>query len=105
MVLRTVSRTTNKNDLKVTVAGQLMIHALVRLDESTDPMGVDYYNLGGACKGTIQYGLLRWEGEELCSCMAAPDQSRSIYSIHGLVQSFVTRLFHHVGLGCQSGLR
>lgn len=76
MVLRTVSRTTDKNELKVSVAGQTMIHAFVRLDESTTPMGVDYYNLGGACKGTIQYGLLKWEGEEICSCMAAPGQPR-----------------------------
>jgi hypothetical protein len=28
--------------------------ALVRLDESTDPMQADYYNVGGAGEGTIQ---------------------------------------------------
>ena len=53
-----------------------MIHALVRLDESTDPMHVDYYNLDGACKGTIQHGLLKWIGDEACFCMAAPGDPR-----------------------------
>ena len=53
-----------------------MIHALVRLDESTDPMHVDYYNLDGACKGAIQLGLLKWIGDEACFCMAAPGDPR-----------------------------
>jgi len=53
-----------------------MIHALVRVDEHADPIHVDYYNLGGASKGTIQLGLMRWIGEDACFCMAAPGQPR-----------------------------
>jgi uncharacterized protein (TIGR03067 family) len=76
MMLRTGLRTATKNEVKVLFAGQTMIHALVRLDDKTDPMHMDYYNIGGACKGTLQYGLLKWVGEEACFCMAAPGQAR-----------------------------
>ncbi len=78
MMLRTGRRSATKNDVTISFGGQTMIHALVRLDESTDPMHVDYYNLGGACKGAIQHGLLRWIGDEACFCMAASSQPRPI---------------------------
>jgi uncharacterized protein (TIGR03067 family) len=76
MILRTALRTATKNEIKISIGGQTMIHALVRLDEKTDPMHVDYYNIGGACKGAIQHGLLKWVGEEAYFCMAAPGQAR-----------------------------
>lgn len=76
MMLWTGLRTAVKNEVKITFGGQTMIHALVRLDEGTDPMHVDYYNLDGAGKGTVQHGLLRWIGDEACFCMAAPGQLR-----------------------------
>ena len=76
MMLRTGLRIATKNEVKVLFAGQTMIHALVRLDEKTDPMHVDYFNIGGDCKGTLQYGLLKWVGEEACFCMAAPGHPR-----------------------------
>ena len=76
MMLRTGIRVATKNEIRISFGGQIMIHALVRLDENTDPMHVDYYNTGGACKGTIQYGLLKWIGDETCFCMAAPGQPR-----------------------------
>ena len=76
MMLRTGIRVATKNEIRISFGGQIMIHALVRLDENTDPMHVDYYNTGGACKGTIQYGLLKWIGDEACFCMAAPGQPR-----------------------------
>ncbi len=76
MVLRTGLRSAHKNEMKILFGGQTMIHALVRIDECTNPMHVDYYNLAGACKGTLQYGLLEWIGDEACLCMAAPDQPR-----------------------------
>ena len=65
-----------KNEVKITFAGQTMIDALVRIDERPDPMHVDYFNVGGQCKGTIQHGLLQWSGDEACFCMAAPGQPR-----------------------------
>ncbi len=69
-------RTATKNELKITFAGQTMIHALVRLDESTDPRHVDYYNVDGECKDLIQHGLMEWSGDEACFCMAAPGHPR-----------------------------
>jgi uncharacterized protein (TIGR03067 family) len=76
MMLRTGLRSATKNEIKISFGGQTMIHALVRLDESTDPMHVDYYNIGGACKGAIQYGIFMWMDDEACFCMAAPGQPR-----------------------------
>lgn len=78
MMLRAGLRTATKNEVKITFAGQTMIHALVRLDEKADPMHVDYCNIGGACNGTIQLGLLKWVGEEACFCMAAPGRPRPV---------------------------
>ena len=53
-----------------------MIHALVRLDEGTDPVQIDYYNVGGASKGAVQLGLFKWVGDEACFCMSAPGGPR-----------------------------
>ena len=75
-MLRTGLRVATKNEIKISFGGQMMIHALVRIDESTNPIQVDYYNLGGACPGSLQYGLLQWLEEEACFCMAAPGQPR-----------------------------
>jgi uncharacterized protein (TIGR03067 family) len=68
-------RDATNNEVKVSFGGQLMIHALVRIDESRDPMHVDYYNLA-APRGTIQHGIMRWDGDEACFCMAGPGQPR-----------------------------
>jgi uncharacterized protein (TIGR03067 family) len=76
MMLRTGLRIATKNEVKVSFDGQLMIHALVRLDESADPVHVDYQNIGGACQGSVQFGLLKWLKDEACFCMAAPGQPR-----------------------------
>ena len=70
------SRVAVKNEVKITFAGQMMIHALVRLDEGANPVHVDYFNLDGECKGLIQHGLMQWDGDEACFCMAAPGQPR-----------------------------
>ena len=69
-------RTAVKNEVKISFAGQTMIHALVRIGEGAEPLHVDYFNLGGAGSGTIQLGLMRWEGDEACFCMGAPGQPR-----------------------------
>lgn len=76
MMLRTARRLAKKNEVEISFGGQTMIHALVRIDEGANPMQVDYYNVGGACPSTLQYGLLKWEGEESCFCMAAPGEPR-----------------------------
>jgi uncharacterized protein (TIGR03067 family) len=76
MMLRAGLRSANKNEVNISFGGQTMIHALVRLDEGTDPIHVDYYNLEGECQGAVQLGLLKWIGEEVCFCMAGAGQPR-----------------------------
>jgi uncharacterized protein (TIGR03067 family) len=76
MMLKTGLRSATKNEIKITFGGQTMIHALVRFNESADPMHVDYYNLGGACKGAIQLGIFKWIDDDACFCMAAPGDTR-----------------------------
>ena len=76
MMLRTGIRVATKNEIKISFGGQTMIHALVRINEVTDPLQVDYFNLGGPCKGTVQYGLMKWADNEPCFCMASPGQPR-----------------------------
>jgi len=76
MMLRTGLRSAKDNEIKITFGGQTMIHALVRLDESTELTQVDYYNLAGASQGAIQHGLFQWIGDEASFCMAAPGDPR-----------------------------
>ncbi len=76
MILHTGSRVAEKNEIKITIAGQLMVHALVRIDEKSNPLQVDYYNIGGPLKGAVQLGIMQWVGTEACFCMAAPGQPR-----------------------------
>ena len=73
---RTGLRTATNNALKISFGGQTMIDALVRIDETTDPVHVDYYNDGGACPGAVQQGLMQWDGDDACFCMSAPGQPR-----------------------------
>ena len=76
MMLSTGLRTATQNQVKITFGGQLMIDAFVRIDESTDPIKVDYYNLCGPAKGTVQPGIMRWIGDDAYLNMAAPGQPR-----------------------------
>jgi uncharacterized protein (TIGR03067 family) len=76
MMLATGLRSAKENEVKVTFGGQLMIHALVRIDDSADPIQIDYYSLCGPTKGTIQHGIMQWAGDDACFNMAAAGQSR-----------------------------
>ena len=78
MMLATGRRSASKNELKIVFGGQVIIQALVRIDESQDPIHVDYCNVGGHAKGTLQHGIMRWVGDEACFCMAAPGQPRPL---------------------------
>lgn len=69
-------RSTSRNEMKVSFGGQTMVHALMKFDETSDPVRVDYWLLAGAAKGTVQQGLFQWIGEEACFCMAAPGRPR-----------------------------
>lgn len=76
MMLRTGLRTAAKNDVKISFGGQTVIEARVRLDANASPVRVDYLNVGGMAPGTIQLGLLKWDGDEACFCLGAPGQPR-----------------------------
>jgi uncharacterized protein (TIGR03067 family) len=69
-------RLATKNEIRVVFGGRTMIHALVKLDPSTDPVAVDYYNLDGPIEGTIQHGIMRWVDGDVCFCMAPAGQPR-----------------------------
>jgi len=64
------SRTLNGNELKVVFGGQTMVHAKVRIDETVSPNAVDYYNLSGKSAGTVTYGIMEWDGDEVQFLMA-----------------------------------
>jgi uncharacterized protein (TIGR03067 family) len=71
------SRTTVGNEVKVIFGGQVMVHAKVRLDESTTPIAVDYLNLNGRQAGTVNRGIMEWVGdEEVRFMMASPGRPR-----------------------------
>lgn len=69
-------RVAKGNEVKVSFGGRVIIDARVRIDEGTSPMGVDYYHLSGAAKGSVQCGVMSWQGDVACFCMAAPGQPR-----------------------------
>jgi uncharacterized protein (TIGR03067 family) len=76
MMLATGLRTATQNQVKVTFGGQLMVDALVRIDERPDPIHIDYFNRCGQAKGKVQLGIIQWVGQEACIIMAAPGHPR-----------------------------
>jgi len=69
-------RTTNNNEIKIMFGGQVIIQALVRVNESSEPVQIDYLHLAGTTKGQVQQGILEWRGKSVCFCMAAPGAAR-----------------------------
>ena len=78
MMLTTGLRSANQNEVKVTFGGQLMIHALVRIDENTDPIQIDYYSLCAKTNGIVQQGIMQWVDDDACFNMSAPGQPRPV---------------------------
>ncbi len=76
MLLWTARRSASGNEVKITLGGQTIIHALVKINESTEPVQVDYWSIASACPGAIQLGLFKWDGGEACFCMGAPGGPR-----------------------------
>lgn len=64
------------NELTITVAGQVAVHALVRVDEAATPATVDYFHLSGPAKGRTSAGIARWQGDSAWFCMGAPGGER-----------------------------
>jgi uncharacterized protein (TIGR03067 family) len=76
MMVNTGVRSLTRNELKVFFGGRVMIDALVRVDEHTDPVHIDYLTRCGPAEGQVQLGIMKWVGEEVCTVMAAPGQPR-----------------------------
>lgn len=62
------SRTIAGNDTRVVFGGQVMVHARMRIDESSSPIAVDYLAIG--TPRSISHGVLEFDGEILRICMA-----------------------------------
>jgi uncharacterized protein (TIGR03067 family) len=69
------SRTMRGNETKVVFGGQVMLHAKVRLDESQQPIAVDYLNLGRGPRA-VTLGILDIHQDVVRFCMAAAGQPR-----------------------------
>ena len=64
------SRSMKGNELRVVFGGQTMVHARVRVDETTMPRPIDYFDLRAGSKGTVSHGILEWIGDEVRILMA-----------------------------------
>lgn len=69
-------RTMEGNETKVIFGGQLMVHALVRINEDANPIEIDYLNLGGPSRNAISAGILEWSGDIVRFCMGEAGGSR-----------------------------
>ena len=70
------SRTMVGVETKVVFGGQTMVHAKVRIHEAASPVDVDYFNLAGPKRGSVSLGIMKWIGDEVVFCMAAPGAAR-----------------------------
>ena len=75
-MLSVARRSAMRNELTISIGGRNAIEALVRVNETTSPVEIDYLNIGGMAKGTVQHGIMEWRSGEACFCMAAPGQPR-----------------------------
>ena len=65
------SRTVTGREVKVVFGGQVMVHAKVRVDESSSPIAIDYLLMSGKDRGKVSLGILEWTGDELTILMAS----------------------------------
>jgi uncharacterized protein (TIGR03067 family) len=68
-------RTMKGNETRVVFNGQTMVHARVRIDESTRPHAVDYLNIGSGPRVVTQ-GVLELRDGVVRICMASPGAPR-----------------------------
>lgn len=50
---------------EVVVGGRTMVHAKVRIDDTTRPIAIDYLNLDGKQRGTVSRGIMEWIGDDV----------------------------------------
>ncbi|MFO0940748.1 MAG: TIGR03067 domain-containing protein [Pirellulales bacterium] len=70
-MVKSGKRVANQNRLSVTFGGQTMIDALFRIDETKEPIAVDYLHVSGGLAGKLQLGIIVLEGDQLIVNMAA----------------------------------
>jgi uncharacterized protein (TIGR03067 family) len=70
------SRTMTGNEVKVVFGGQTMVHAKFRIDDTATPIAVDYLDLRAKHKGTLSFGIMEWQGDDICFLMAPPGSPR-----------------------------
>ena len=75
-MLATARRSATGNEVSISVGGVLITRAMVRIDESAQPIQIDYLNLEGPAKGSVQQGIMEWRDGGACFCMGAPGQQR-----------------------------
>jgi uncharacterized protein (TIGR03067 family) len=63
------TRTMTGNETQVTFGGQVMVHAMVRLDERQTPIAIDYLNVGQGPK-RVSLGILELRRDVVRLCMA-----------------------------------
>jgi uncharacterized protein (TIGR03067 family) len=67
------SRTMIGNETKVVFGGQVMVHAKVRIDESQQPIAIDYLDIR---RKTVTLGIMRIDDDVVQFCMAAAGDPR-----------------------------
>lgn len=70
------SRVSRGNEVTVAFGGQTMVHARVRIDETANPIAIDYLHLDGKKAGTVSRGLMEWIGGEVRFVMPAAGRPR-----------------------------
>jgi len=75
-MVKSGTRSAKGNEVTIAIGGKVVTHVLVRINETTSPVQIDYFNLDGAAKGTVQHGIMEWQGEVACVCIAASGQGR-----------------------------
>ena len=62
----------------VTLMGQVMVDADLRIRDGSDPIEVDYISDRPDGSKSVQLGIMRWDGDDVTSCFAPPGAPRPI---------------------------
>jgi uncharacterized protein (TIGR03067 family) len=71
-----MKRICKKNELTVTMGGEIFFKAKITVDPSKNPKTIDYQMTDGITKGKTQLGIYELEGDTFKSCFAKPGADR-----------------------------
>jgi uncharacterized protein (TIGR03067 family) len=60
----------------VTLMGQVMVDADLRIRDGVDPIEVDYISKRPDGSRSVQFGIMCWDGDDVTSCFAPPGAPR-----------------------------